>query len=104
MGQKELQELQEAMEELRQIRQEFQELVKCKGWDRLHSYGESQLEYRRQQREGMSGSLDKMIESEFINGEVSGIRLFLQFPEILMNDFDEQLQELIEESKDDDRD
>lgn len=94
-------EIQEAMEEFRLIKREFQELAKSKGWDRLRKYAEAQLGQRRTERENMSGSLDVMIASEYLNGEISGIRLFMSFPEILISDFDEQLEELKEVLKDD---
>lgn len=67
-----------------------------KGWVRLAKYADAQIGQRRTQRESMSGSLDKLIESEFLNGEISGIHTFMNFPDILINDFEEQLDELKE--------
>lgn len=97
-------EVRAAMEELRVIRQEFQALAKLAGWVRLREYADAQIGQRRVQRENMSGSLDKMIESEFLNGEIAGIRTFMNLPDILITDFEEQLDELKEVLKDDSKD
>jgi len=46
--------------------------------------------------------LDGMIQKEFVNGELSGIRLFLAMPELIITDFEDQVTEIREEIEDGD--
>jgi hypothetical protein len=45
-------------------------------------------------------SLDAMIANATTDAEVSGIRLFLKLPELAIDDFEGQLDELKEEVRD----
>ncbi len=74
-----------------------QELLKCQGWDRLVEYAEGQMAARTTAMQGAANGLDGLIAEEFSKGEVAGIRLFLNIPSVIIRDFSEQIEELLEE-------
>lgn len=47
--------------------------------------------------QGAANGLDGLIAEEFSKGEVAGIRLFLNIPSVIIRDFSEQIEELLEE-------
>lgn len=91
-----LEEQRQELEELRKIVQEFQELVKHPGWVRLVEYGEGQITGREHTKESVRG-MDILINNSIIDAEISGIRLFFKLPEMAIEDFQSQLDELKEE-------
>lgn len=42
------------------------------------------------------------MEKEFLNGEIAGIELFTKMPELIIEDFEQTLEELKGEFKDED--
>ena len=74
----------------------FKELVNSQGWEQLAEFAEAQLINRRLMRESPAQGFDGLIHDEFLKGEISGIALFMRFPEIIEEDFTSQLDELKE--------
>lgn len=89
-----------AMEALRKTQQEFQELVKSLGWAQLVEYAEKQMEHREVGLHSQSQGLDDCITNEFVKGEIAGIRLFVNIPAVVIEDFESQLDEIKEEVND----
>ena len=87
-------EQRKAMEELRSVVQEFRELLKHRGWAHLVEYGEGQINGREGSKIVPANSLDAMIANANTDAEISGIRLFLALPELAIEDFEAQLEEL----------
>ena len=77
----------------------FQELSNFKGWDQLAEYARAQVKLRNQQVVAPAGSLDGLIQQEYMKGEMAGIDLFMRFPEIVERDFGEQIEEFLSEIK-----
>lgn len=90
----------EEMEALRKTQREFQELLKFQGWAQLAEYAEKQISHREVGLQGQSQGLDQCISNEFVKGEIAGIRLFLNIPAVVIEDFDSQLEEIKEEVND----
>jgi hypothetical protein len=86
--------------ELRKIVRECQELCKCQGWVQLGNYAAEQIKHRESQQALQATGMDDLVKKEFVNGELSGIRLFLAMPELIIADFEEQLMEDLEEKRD----
>ena len=79
--------------------QEFRELTKSQGWEQLVKYAEGQIKSRAQGKDTVTG-MDQMVSNSIIDAEISGIQLFLRIPELAIQDFEEQLDELKEEIHD----
>ena len=47
-----------------------------------------------------SAGLDTCIANEFVKGEIAGIQLFVNIPAVVIEDFESQLDDIKEESKD----
>lgn len=75
-------------------------LIKSQGWDQLVEYAEKQIEHRSLGLQGQASGLDNCIANEYVKGEVAGIRLFLNIPAVVIEDFESQLDELKEEVHD----
>ena len=58
------------------------------------------MEHREIGLQGQSAGLDNCIANEFVKGEIAGIRLFLNIPAVVIEDFESQLDEIKEETKD----
>lgn len=90
------------MEEVRKTLQEFQELLKTPAWGQLVEFAQGQIENRRFRRDEPGRGLDHLVEKEFLNGEIAGIELFTKMPELIIEDFEQTLEELKGEFKDED--
>lgn len=75
---------------------EFQELLKFPGWAQLVSYANGQVEAREAQMRMPAEGLDHLIQKEALNGEVTGINLFINIPAVVIEDYEVQLKELKE--------
>jgi len=58
------------------------------------------MEHRGLGLEGQVSGLDQCIANEFVKGENAGIRLFLNIPAVVIDDFTSQLDELKEDVND----
>lgn len=81
------------------MQQEFRELRKCQGWDRLGKFGKAQIDGRMKLILTPAKGLDALIEHEGVKGEISGISLFMKFPDLIEADFSEQIELKKEEIK-----
>lgn len=76
--------------------QECQELLKHPGWAQLVKFADGQIGARKSQRDEPGRGLDHLVAKEFLNGEISGIELFVKMPELIIEDFTQTLDELKE--------
>ena len=58
------------------------------------------MEHRGVGLQGQSEGLDHCIANEFVKGEIAGIRLFLNIPAVVIEDFESQLEDIKEEIDD----
>ncbi len=58
------------------------------------------MEHRELGLQMQVAGLDQCIANEYVKGEVAGIRLFLNIPAVVVEDFESQLNELKEEVND----
>lgn len=85
----------ELPEDLREQLSDLSQLLRSRGWARLHSIAEAQAKNRTAQVLGPGGGDAK----EYMKGEIAGIRLFMQLPETALENIKQQLEE---ENTDDD--
>lgn len=88
-----LRELQEELSDLR-------ELVGNRGWKRLMRVAQAQVNNRQPYVEAAAGGLDGMIQKEHMTGELAGIKLFMQLPEIQIGSLQEEIKRLTEDMED----
>ena len=58
------------------------------------------MEHREVGLHAQSAGLDTCIANEFVKGEIAGIRLFVNIPAVVIDDFESQLDEIKEEVND----
>jgi len=91
----------EQMEEVRKTLREFQELLDSTGWARLVEVLEGQIAARVQLIRQPAEGFDGLVKQEFAKGEAAALELCKLLPERIVEDFQQQLDELKEEVKED---
>jgi len=88
-------------EEIRAKLQEYQSLVKSQAWAGLVNLGNEQLEVRRNLLNDLKvKDIEGIADFNYAQGEIAAIKLFLSFPEILI----EHAKEVIEDEDYDEED
>lgn len=73
--------------------QELRNLVKLKAWDRLAKTAKAQVETRTNKvMLNACEGLDATLEQEFEKGECAGIRLFMELPEVRIDEIENLLK------------
>lgn len=73
---------------------EYQSLVKSAGWEGLVELGKGQLEVRKNLIQEMDVKTQEDIaEFNFAKGEIAAIKLFLTFPDLLIENLKETMQD-----------
>ncbi len=91
------------LEELQSLRRAFQELSNFRGWELLANFAKSQVETRKMALLEPAKGFDGLVGQEFTKGEIAGIALFMRFPEIIEEDYGSQIDEKLEELRDNER-
>jgi hypothetical protein len=77
--------------------QRYQNLVRSQAWEELVKIGEGQLNVRKNMLESMSvRTQEDIADYNFAKGEIGGIKLFLSFPDLLIEEAKEILGESTE--------
>jgi len=79
----------------------FQELQDSTGWGLLVDLMEGQIQARVRSMRAPSEGLDGLVKMEFLKGEVGAFELIKQMPQLAIQDFQEQYDELREALQDD---
>jgi len=58
------------------------------------------MDTRKFRRDEPGRGLDHLVEKEYLNGEIAGIQLFTRMPELIIEDFEQTLDELKEDLND----
>ena len=85
------------LEQLQKVLREFRGLRKFPGWDRLAEFATAQIESRKNLTLEPATGVDMMVQQEFAKGEIAGIALFMRFPDIIEEDYADQIEVLLDE-------
>lgn len=81
--------------------EDLRDLVKSRGWVRLNSLAEAQVKTRTANALKPLGQNSTPYEAEFLKGEIAGIRLFMQLPDLAIESLREQLTKDDDDESDD---
>lgn len=103
ISEEDVKQMKEDEREIRETLPLFVSLVKSKGWKQLLEKGQKVLTSRENYALYSSDrDLENMdMERSFLRGEASGIRLILALPAIIMHQYKELLDEIIDEEEED---
>lgn len=87
------------LDELILEKKELEELLQHPGWKRLEPIARGQFRAREMQLRNPIKSLDDAFAIANLQGDLSGLQLMFQFPNIRLNEINEELQMLKEEGR-----
>lgn len=88
-------------EDPREQLSDLQDLVRSRGWVRLSSIAEAQVKTRTNNALKPLDQNSTPYQAEFLKGEIAGIRLFMQLPQIAIEALRQQQKEQEDASDDD---
>jgi hypothetical protein len=77
---------------LRELLSQLRGLVRSPAWDRLCEFAREQIANRQNEVNAPLGDAGRIYQQEFMKGELAGIKLFTEMPQMIVDDLEVQLQ------------